>query len=377
MADFLDYLKWRGDLSFDESPFCQVDALLLCQLSYLNFDGILGSSFGDGISLDVLAEEFRSSPDFQTRSYMGMVINSRTPELLAECGRSRRFSSVVVCGYVPVLDSGREEQFCAMTFRVGRNVSAVVFRGTDDTLAGWKEDFNISYMEQIPSQADALGYFVRAASELRGKFICAGHSKGGNVALYAAVLCPRRIQDRIISVYNFDGPGFPTEFFRGDGFLRLADRLHSFYPEFSIVGMIFSHYERYTVVRSSEFAIMQHDAFSWQIEGAALVAAGDFTDESKFFYKTFNGWVTDISRDDRKRFVDALFAVLYASDARTNTELDEDKLRASAKMLRAMKELDPETRDSVRAILRLLVRVAKSNLPIVNVLGGLFPASKK
>ena len=166
--NFFDYLSWRGDLSFENSPFNEVDGLILCAVVYLNFDGILADSFQNKKTFEEVSNEFVNLSDYNERSFLGAMINKDTARLLQVCALTKRFSQINVCGYREIFDKEKEEQFAALTFILDdkKQTRVVVFRGTDDSLTGWKEDFNLAYKPVIPSQLHALEYLENAYKSL-------------------------------------------------------------------------------------------------------------------------------------------------------------------------------------------------------------------
>ena len=249
----IDYIEWRGDIGFDVSPLCEIDALILCQISYLNFQTLVDSEFTKkGLPLSRLSELFFSSPDFETRKDVGALINAKTVNLLRVAGESKRFSALKVCGYVDKIDLNSEEQFSAITFVSPFGWNFVAFRGTDDTIVGWKEDFNLGYMDTVPAQEDALRYFEKATASLKGSFYVGGHSKGGNLALYAASYAQQSSKKHLLAVFNNDGPGFKESFFESEAFKSIKNIQHTYVPELSIVGMLFAHADGYITVKSDQ-----------------------------------------------------------------------------------------------------------------------------
>ena len=363
MSDFFDYLNWRGDLSFDKVPFCKIDALLLAHITYSIFDGVVPESFKERKTFAQVAKDFSAAPDYEERINIGFLINKRTAELMFKCAEVERFRDVELCGFRNIYNEENVEQFAAVTYIVnGKPVIAL--RGTDDTIVGWKEDFNIAWQPQIPAQKDALEYFSEAADALKGDFVLVGHSKGGNLVINTAVNCGSKLQKRIESVYNFDGPGFNTAFFEKAEYKALESRIHSFYPGFSVVGMIFHHPQNYEIVRSDGFAFWQHDAMNWQIMGAEFVNEAEFTDESRLFYNAFNEWIDKLDTNQRKNFVETMFCILEASGAKTNNDIEKDALKATARMLSAYAELDKDKKKELIEILGMFKDVIADDIPI-------------
>lgn len=365
MANLIDYIAWRGDIPLSVDPFNDIDALILCQISYLDTGGLLSTGFRKTVALSELASAFRSAEDFRSRSNTGAMINSLSVQLLFDAGASERFGSMQVCGYRNRLDMQREEQFSAVTFLTGDRYAFTAFRGTDDTIVGWKEDFNMGVIETVPAQADAVGYLSDAMKHIHMKFRIGGHSKGGNLAVYAGAKIEPKFKNRIMQIYNNDGPGFRDETIMSVEFQSVIPKLHSFYPQFSIVGMLFSHAGAYTVVESEQTGIMQHDPFSWHLTRSGFVTLPGFDAGSEHFHTTFNTWFRELPDQQRTKFVETLFKVLQATDARTNSELESNWLRSSAKIISALAKLDSESRENVIKTMQLLFRIARRSLPVL------------
>ena len=363
MADFFEYLDWRGDLTFDVDPFNKIDALLFSQISYAILDGVVSKSFYEKKPLAQVTKDFSDLPDSEERINIGFLINDRTTELMMRAAETARFRNVQVCGFRNIYNEENVEQFAAVTFIAGGK-TVITFRGTDDTIVGWKEDFNIAWLPQIPAQKDALEYFKDAAQALDGDFIFAGHSKGGNLVINTAVNCGKTLQKRVSEVYNFDGPGFAPAFFESSEYKAVEKKIHSFYPGFSVVGMIFHHPKEFEIVKSDGFAFWQHDAMNWQIMGSSFINEADFTDESRLFYKAFNQWIDKLNTEQKKRFVETMFFVLEASGAKTNNEIEKDALKATAKMVAAYADMDKGRRKELKNILSMFKDVITDDIPI-------------
>jgi len=362
MADFFDYLNWRGDLSFEKDSFNKIDALLLAHLAYSLFDGVVSESFKEKKSLAQVAKDFAALPDYEQRINIGFLINKRTAELMFKCAETERFRNIELCGFRSIYNEENVEQFAALTYIIDGK-PLIALRGTDDTIVGWKEDFNIAWLSQIPAQKDALSYFSEAAQELKGELMLAGHSKGGNLVINTAVNCGNMLQKRISAVYNFDGPGFAASFFDKAEYKAVESRIHSFYPGFSVVGMIFHHPKSFEIVKSDGFALWQHDAMNWQIIGSNFVNEAEFTDESRLFYKAFNEWIDKLDTEQKKNFVQTMFCILEATGAKTNNEIEADALKATAKMLAAYAEMDKDRKKEMRQIMSMFKDVITDDIP--------------
>ena len=364
MSNILDYLEWRGDLAFSASPFNDIDGLILCQISYLDFGGILSADFKKTETIGSLWAKFHSAPDFERRCDTGALISRSTVTLLEKAASSVRFSSIKVSGYVSITDFEKEEQFSAMCFFEKKACSEpfVAFRGTDDTIVGWKEDFNMALETMVPAQKDGIEYIEKVAANTRGNIVVGGHSKGGNIAVYASVYSGSKIKKRIERVYNYDGPGFRKDVLESKDFEGIEDMLHSYYPQLSIVGMMFNHAGKSSVVESDGVGIMQHDPFSWHLGPVAFVCVNELDQGSRYFHSTFNDWIESLSKDKRELFVETLFEVISASDARTNSEITANLLKVSPKMLMALHHLDKETREEFLSVIQMFFDSARKNI---------------
>lgn len=363
MANMIDYVLWRGDIDFSVSSLNAVDNLILCQITYLNYEGIVSSEFlKKGPTLREVAAKFRADSDFEKRSDVGAMINKKTVELLMLASESERFGSLRMSGYLNKIDEIKEEQFCAVTYTCDSLWNFIVYRGTDDTIVGWKEDFNLGYMDVVPAQTDALSYLEKASKVLKGKIIVGGHSKGGNLAIYSASMSDEKIQKRITDVYNNDGPGFKKEFFETSSYAAIRNKEHTFVPQLSIIGMLFSHSDAYCTVESDAQGLYQHDPFSWHVMSKEFVELSDTNEQSKFIGKTVNEWINALNREQRELFIETVFGILRGTNATTNTELTENIGESLMKMLKAMTKLDAQTRDATFKILQLLFKNARENV---------------
>lgn len=351
--DIIDYLDWRGDLTFEHSPLNEVDALIFCQLAYLNFTNLAPADFESSIKLSELSQIFFASSDFASRSDLGMLIDPRSNELLQKAGKSQRFKNVEIAAFVAKYDHENEEQFSAVTFVLNqgglleKQQVFVAFRGTDDTIVGWKEDFNLAFLDKVPAQEDASAYLTRAAlSFKKAELFIGGHSKGGNLALYAAAHLEEKAKKNLFAVYNFDGPGFSQETLDSDEFFSIKTKVHSVYPQFSIVGMLFHHYDSYKIVQSDEKLVMQHNPFSWFTLATEFKSKEDLDSGSEIFFKSFNKWFEPLLPEQREQFIETLFGLLESTNAVTNSDLSRDALKNTGKIIKAFASLDSEIRDS-------------------------------
>ena len=368
MADLFDYLEWRGDLTFEQSPFCKIDGIILAQLVYINYTGLVSPDFKTQIELPQLWESLKSARDYTARCDMGPMVSAHTPELLERACRSARFAGVKACAYSELFDRQKNEQFAAITFVLPDKTCIIAFRGTDDTLVGWRENFNLGYLPKIPSQVQALDYVSEAYKALKTKLILAGHSKGGNLALHTAVYADSKIRKKINKIYDFDGPGFSSDFYQKPEFLEIKDRLCVIYPEQTIVGMIFHRPRHFEVIKSESFAVYQHDPFNWHVLGADFEKANDICRESKFFHKSLNHWIETMSIEEKENFISSLFDVIQSSEYERFSAITKNVVPASARMIKKLGKMDKEMRNAIFNSIHELSNVVRAEIPILRLL---------
>ena len=263
--------------------------------------------------------------------------------------------------YVNQIDLESQTQFAAITVALGDGRHFVAFRGTDGTLVGWKEDFNMAFTCPVPAQRLAAHYAASAMLRFPGEFLLGGHSKGGNLAVYSAAKSSGEIQERIVAVHNNDGPGFAWDISETPGHKRIASRIHTILPQTSVVGMLMEHEKRYQVVHSTYDGLYQHDGFSWQVLGTQFVHLDDFSREGKLVDETLSSWADSLNTQQREALADALYSVFTASGAKTLSELTEEKLKSAAAMLKTYKNLDRETRRMVTEAFMLFFKLGTKN----------------
>ncbi len=348
MANIIDYVLWRGDLTLEQAEWNEVDSLILAELSYMNFSGIAESE--EGITLREAAQKYFQSGR-QTKKNTGDLYKENYFLMLQRMAESNRFCDMKLMCYVQKFDTEIDMQFSAVTVEIDRKQLYIAFRGTDDTLLGWKEDFMMGVQPVVPSQQEALVYIKRIAEAFPGyRIITGGHSKGGNLAVYAALHAGKRLQKRILAVYNHDGPGFLKSVVETPEYQNIAERIHTTVPELSIVGMLLEHDENYSVVKSTEKGFMQHDGFSWEVCGPAFVHLDEVNRESRIADRAIRKVFEELSIEQRSQLTNALFDALGAKNSRTLTDMREGKT-GIREIIKAYDGLDKETRKILQSVL--------------------------
>ena len=310
MADLFEYLKWRGDLSFTQDPPNAVDALIFSALSYIRYGADVEASPETPVALTKAFEDLTSLPDFEDR-----IRVKKDLELLEAVTQVPRFANCRIFQYRDILIREEETQFAAVTFLLDDGSAFLAFRGTDYTLTGWKEDFNMSFQDTVPAQRLAQEYTLEISQCHLMPMRLGGHSKGGNLAMFAAIHAPELLRKRILGVYNHDGPGFREYVTENPAYLEMVPRLHTFVPQSSVIGMLLEHEEPYTIVKSKQVGILQHEFYTWELDGPGFVTMEETTWDSRFLDQTIKNWLNDMTITERDTIVDAIFDLLSVGES--------------------------------------------------------------
>lgn len=362
MQNIFDYLDWRGDLSFARDGFNEVDNLIFSVLAYLKFEEIFpGETNGNPKPLHQVAQAFKERLSGRSEKEKRLFFK-QIPELLFKAANSPRYRTVHLSNYVNHVDYENTKQFSAIAFSLNNQSHFIAFRGTDNTLVGWKEDFHMSFMDEVPAQKQAVVYLQDVMSRLEGNFRLGGHSKGGNLAVYAAALASPTEQDRILAIYNNDGPGFLSGVIQSQGYQSILAKTSTLIPKSSVVGMLLEHWEEYKVVASFATGILQHDAFSWKVRGKNFVVAQGLSQSSLAFNKVLRAWLDQIPMQQRAEFVEAVFTIIQASGAKTVSDLSKEKLAAANAMIKRYKNMDSETQLNLKKTIELFFTESEKTL---------------
>jgi len=360
MGTLYDYINWRGDLSFQDVPLNEVDSLIFSLLSYLDLKGIVSEDHnGPTVSLRAAANAFFARNPDPKKISLGLIVPKDIVKLFRALKDTVRFRNVGLKAQVNRIDTVEQTQFSAITFLLDDRKAVVTYRGTDDTLIGWKENFNMSFMPVIPAQNSAVDYLEQAAQAFAGELYLTGHSKGGNLAVFAGVRCHEKVKPRISQIWCNDGPGFGTGMLNDPDYIKMRPVIHSLVPQSSVVGMLLEHDEHYTVVKSRQTGLFQHDGLSWNVMGGSFIHLENVTEECKRTDKTLNEWIKKMTPEQREQFVDALYQVLSTNDAMTLTDLLAAKKN---KKLQKQTITDPQVHQTIQKTLTVLLELNAKNL---------------
>lgn len=356
MKNIITYTQENLD-TFDKLPFNSVDSLILSSAAYIHFPDVIPEVENwKGIRIQEL---YRA--EYFEEMFHNVPLCDDTRQLFFALAASPRFRDIRVMGYTEQFDLTTEKQFSAVTFQIQPKLYYIAYRGTDSTLVGWKEDFNMAFKSPIPSQEEAVRYIEKAALYCPGKILTGGHSKGGNLAVYAAAMCRENIQSRIERIYSHDGPGFLADTLQSREFQQISSRIEKTLPQSSIVGMLLEHQEDFRIVRSNKSGLLQHDQYTWEIENNDFVYIENLTKDAKFADKTLTDWLGQISEEDRERFVDALYSVLNANHLTTLDDFRTDWQTAIPASFHALSQLDGDTKKFILHTLKELASMGIKN----------------
>lgn len=358
MPNLVDYVMWRGDLSFIQAPFCEVDGAVLSAASYFDYDIIIDDDelhlptnykrvITDYIELDGDDIDIKLGLIFPTQKYVSLM------KLLM---RYPRFGDVEISDFVNEANNEYCYQFCAMTFHLNDGSLAVVFRGTDDTVVGWKEDFCLSYMDEIPSQKLSVDYIEFIAEKYPDKpiHVC-GHSKGGNLAVYSTVMSSKNVQDRIVKAYCYDGPGLSYSNAETEAYKEMSSRICTFLPQASTIGTIFNN-GSFRVVKSKGASAYQHDILNWEVRGQRFLKLKELTRSSQKSLDGFKDKMSLMSAKEKENFIKLLFDAIDKTGARTLMDLNESRMTNLSTFVKSIGSLSKDEKDLMAQITKKLFK---------------------
>lgn len=354
MPNINDYIKWRGDIELKVSEFNEIDSLILSRFSYLPFEGLMKKE--EKLTIEELSDRFEKSDKNKLE-----ILWPDDSELLPLLGKSKRFGKMIATDFINKFDSEQEKQFSVITVLLPDDTIFISYRGTDNTIIGWKEDFNMSFKSHIASQLDSVKYINDIAKKYQKQIRIGGHSKGGNLAVYATVFANDDVKSRIINVYNNDGPGFADDITNTKEYKEMIGKVHTYIPQSSVIGRLLNHEEKYTVVKSVQKGIMQHDLYSWQVQGTKVISLKEVTNGSEFVDKTIKQWLDNVEPKQREIVIDTIFDILSTTEAESIVQIREKWFKNVGIMLKNYKNLDEDSKKMISEIVKKLIVIAKEN----------------
>ena len=356
MKNMLDYIKEFGHVSFEERAFSEIDALVLTELEYLPLEKVVPSDENGEIFVTVKEiAEYMQEHKQELFDENPMMITQERHEVSQVIADAPRFQSLKFFGVVSVWDKDTTKQFAAVTVEVEPSVRLVVFRGTDETLIGWKEDFLMTYSPLVAAQTDAKEYLAKQASLFDGDLMVSGHSKGGNLAIYAAATQEEDVQLRIVDIFCFDSPGLYRSVLETKGYQNIVPLAMRYIPQDSLVGLMLESEVPYVIVKSNATGAMQHSAMTWEIEDGQFIKMEKLTKNSQLNDQTFKKWTESVSDEELELFWNVFFELLFSVGIDTVNDLYGQFMHYVQEFLKAAGDMDEEKRELLTRIALLLV----------------------
>ena len=358
--DMFDYIKWRGDLSFKSSPMNEIDGAIFSMASYVEYDmALYDGELDTPINYKYAIDSYFSMDD-KREIKIGLIFpTNKAISMLEQIRDTERFSGVKISDYVNRISTEQCYQFSAVTFHLDDGGVVAVFRGTDDTIVGWREDFNISFMREIPSQRMAVEYLHTIAKKYPDSqiYIC-GHSKGGNLAVYSAVMCEENIQNRIVRIFSYDGPGQSGELVMSEKYSKISSRIESFVPQSSMIGTMFNG-GKYKVVHSTYKGAYQHDLYSWSLDGPKYKKLTGLSPRGLKNQNGFNSMVAKMSDYEKREFVEIFFNAIQSAGVQTLSDISAAKLKTLSNAVKSLSGINKEQREVMLSILLKMLDIRK------------------
>lgn len=356
MKNMLDYIKEFGHVSFEERAFSEIDALVLTELEYLPLEKVVPSD-ENGENFVTVKEiaEYMQEHKQELLDENPMMITEERHEVSQVIVDAPRFQSLKFFGVVSVWDKDTTKQFAAVTVEVEPSVRLVIYRGTDETLIGWKEDFLMTYSPLVAAQTDAKEYLAKQASLWGGDLMISGHSKGGNLAIYAAATQEEDVQLRIVDIFCFDSPGLYRSVLETKGYQNIVPLAMRYIPQDSLVGLMLESEVPYVIVKSNATGAMQHSAMTWEIEDGQFIKMEKLTKNSQLNDQTFKKWTESVSDEELELFWNVFFELLFSVGIDTVNDLYGQFMHYVQEFLKAAGDMDEEKRELLTRIALLLV----------------------
>ena len=354
--ELLDYLAWRNDVPLSVSPFNEVDNVIFSYLSYIDFRDLRENRKGFFDLKDLFRNfcEMHSLEEIKTAGQF----TERAPLLLKEMMEGKRFLDTKVGYYAVDFDKDKVKQFAALVFLLPDGTNYVSFRGTDKTITGWKEDFLMSCQSETAGAKEAVGYFNKVAKALEGEFILGGHSKGGNFAMYAAAFCEAQHKERILKVYNNDGPGFRDEIIQSEEFQEMLPKILTIAPQSSIIGQLLSNPAKQHVIHSTAKGILQHDAMTWEVEKDKLVSS-ELDEISQYAKTTLGSWLETLDDESRESLCTTAFSLIESTKSETFIEFSGNLMKNMETIWKEMGKLPEDKKKEIMDALAKLMESSK------------------
>ena len=329
--------------TFKEKEFNELDSLVLSWLSYYH---IQKNVYEKDSFKTIKIKELYNAKYFKEMTFDVLDIPSSL-KLLSLLAASPRFRDIDIVYYVENTSKSFEKQFSAMTFIIDKNTYYVAYRGTDHSFVGWKEDLNMGFLKSIPSQIEAKDYLNTIMKKFDGAYYIGGHSKGGNLAIYASSFIDSKYQKRIKEIYSWDGPGLQEEHIESKEYKNISKLIKKFVPQSSLVGMIFEKTENYKIIKSNSIGVLQHSPFSWEIKNDKLITLKNSSLNSKNFKKSISALISTLDENEIRLFSNTLYGLVENTENDTVEDMIKNINKAGPIILENIKKLTPEQKENL------------------------------
>lgn len=353
---------------FDIMRLNSVDSLIFSQLCYYDFAKLLENYSEANTKLYIKDISLDENLPYL---FKNMKMKKDGVNFCYALSQSSRFRDVEIINQVTTFSKDETKQFSATTFILNDEYAYVAFRGTDSSIVGWKEDFMIAYLDSMPSHNVALEYLNRIMNILTYPHIyIGGHSKGGNLAVYATVFAQKKLKDRVVAVYNHDGPGFKKEFFTTPEFVQIKEKIVCIVPENSVVGMIWDNGENMQIIKSKNLGVFQHNPFSWIVQGDDFAHSSALSGFSQEFKKSLNDWLCDTSNAKKESFFNAFINVFEKAESTSFGDFFKNMPKNLPILMTEMHKLDPETKGMFGWVIKKIASIYVKNSNVVKAGSG-------
>jgi len=355
LHDVFDYLYWRGDLTFDQEPLNAIDAMLFSEFAYVDFSKLAPKPLKAGELTIKEAANLWDDADREDFMPSGYLYHEKAYEALTMAGNTNRFENILIADDVKEVSVDEVSQFGVTAFHRNGEPFFIAFEGTDLRSLGWKEDLQMTYLPTIPSQEKAVDFLNQYLGKNLNNVSIGGHSKGGNLAVFAAVFLEEEYQSYIQTIYSFDGPGFPKKLLEHDSYLKIENRIEAFIPQESIIGLLLHKREKQTIVYSRASEVDQHDIYSWEIKGNKFVPS-ELTAGAKKIQQIMNDLLDILTLKEREEFSEALFTIIGDGKDDFITGDRNYMLQKIPEMIKEFRDLNKEERQILFKVLRIFYR---------------------
>ena len=338
--NLFNYISIHENETFNDFKFTEVDNLILSLLAYLDFTNIVPAFKKGKISLkDAFSKYSKPKNDF-------FLFN--TFKMFKLMANTKRYKDIILYNYVKIIND--EMQFGALTMKLNDSNTFVAFAGTDTSIIGWEEDFKMACFYPGASQKYAGIYLDKTIKLKDQNVIIGGHSKGGNLAISAALRCKFYIRRKIIAIYNNDGPGFLKEQIESFPYQRIKKKIKMYVPKDSIIGMILYPIEDYTVVKSKSFNIFQHNAFNWLVNNNSFIKEKQNKRSIKLQVR-LNRKLEEIPPAKKLIIINQIFDIFHDNKIKDAKEI---RLKNIFNLIKSFKVLDKETQNMLLELIIIL-----------------------